>query len=118
MAFSGNGDIYAGGFLKDTSGKYYIAMANSKVAGIEGTINPATHLDVYPNPANDMIYFRSENSIINGLLVVTDISGKTIRQEYINGGDNSIDVSSFPIGVYIVKLQSAKGIYIGKFVKE
>ena len=118
MAFTGNGDIYAGGFLKDTSGKYYIAMANSNVTGISGTASPAIRLELYPNPANDRIYFRNENIATISHLEITDISGKVVRYENINGKENSMDIASLPTGVYIVKLQSPKGIYIGKFVKE
>ena len=118
IAFDGQGNVYAAGDFTDSLNHHYVARYGEIITGIAENTASDFHLSIFPNPANNRIYFRSENSVIIGLLIITDISGKTIVHNYFNGQYNSADVSSFPNGIYIVKLQSAKGIYIGKFVKE
>lgn len=82
----------------------------------------ATHtsqLQLFPNPANNLI-----NLVVNAeqtLLYweVTDLSGKQIRFENI-GTDaaaytNTIDVSNWQSGIYIIKLHTVSGILVQKF---
>ena len=58
--------------------------------------------DVFPNPSHHYFTVQgSYNTILK--IVVTDISGKTIKTENINTGEN-IDCSEWANGIYLVKI--------------
>lgn len=79
--------------------------------------NPIKQLRIYPNPAKDEIIIDSGGfKMENKNLQITGISGNTIRNFQFSTVDSQvrIDVSSFPAGIYIVKM----GNFQGKFVKK
>ncbi|WP_353165289.1 T9SS type A sorting domain-containing protein [Empedobacter brevis] len=57
------------------------------------------HLQLYPNPASDKIFVKADN--LNSVELY-DLQGRKITFQL--NPDHSIDVSSLPKGVYIVKL--------------
>jgi predicted alpha/beta superfamily hydrolase len=73
-------------------------------------------LSIYPNPVNNKLYPNIITSNIKVTIKVFNIYGKTVLKQdnYIG---NSIDVSSLNPGAYLILLQSADGIYRGKFIK-
>ena len=79
--------------------------------------NPIKQLRIYPNPAKDEIIIDSGGfKMENKNLQITGISGNTIRNFQFSTVDSQvrIDVSSFPAGIYILKM----GNFQGKFVKK
>lgn len=60
--------------------------------------------DVYPNPSTGIINFNSEDDVIAAL-----VAGATNNFEKINVNENSIDLSSFPSEMYILKLKMGSG---------
>lgn len=66
---------------------------------------------LYPNPATDFIHV---NTIAPGDLRVYDATGKWIKSQTLQVGINTIDVSRFPRGVYYVRLNGNKLIFIKK----
>ena len=68
---------------------------------------------VYPNPANNILNILSEKEE-NGTIQVYNISGSNIGNYTINGNRCSIDVSSFPNGLYFIKIGSS----VQKFIKK
>jgi hypothetical protein len=70
---------------------------------------------VYPNPAKDEIFIQSEKPIEK--VEIIDLSGRVmINSKWSNG--QSINVSSLPAGVYLVKIQTSAGVVAGKIVKQ
>lgn len=58
---------------------------------------------IYPNPANEVVSISiNENSI--SLIEIMDISGKIIYSNQTNTGTETIDVSAWEKGVYLVRL--------------
>ncbi len=68
-------------------------------------------LSVFPNPAKNTLNIHFGESA-NGMLEIFDLSGRQIFAEKSSG--NSIDVSSFPSGIYLLKLDGQ----VAKFIKE
>jgi hypothetical protein len=69
-------------------------------------------VEVFPNPANDMISIRSERKIIS--YDVTDLTGQVI----LRGTDTkNIDISNLPKGTYILSSKTHEGTSSSKFVK-
>ncbi|MBX7180879.1 MAG: T9SS type A sorting domain-containing protein [Bacteroidia bacterium] len=64
---------------------------------------------VYPNPSNSIIHFAKNTET----LTISDISGNVI----FRGNDNTVDVSAFNNGIYLVQWTANGKVYSEKFVK-
>jgi len=71
-----------------------------------------SNIKVYPNPVSDILYFESDNSIIEKI-VLFDISGRKILEQ---NKVNNISVSHLQKGSYILKLYTDKGIQAEKII--
>lgn len=56
---------------------------------------------VYPNPINDILYIESEAEM--GHVVIVDILGNTIINEYVRSNTIQVDFSHLPKGMYVLK---------------
>ncbi|MFI5173101.1 MAG: T9SS type A sorting domain-containing protein, partial [Chitinophagales bacterium] len=76
---------------------------------------------IYPNPSSDKIIISlSSNPLItdHSLLILTDLSGKTISEINITSPDTEIDVSAFPAGIYFVRMMIDGEQFIQKLIIE
>jgi endonuclease I len=75
---------------------------------------------VYPNPTTSSINIQSVDFQANDITVeIHDIAGRTLLSQTSDHTYNlQIDVSSFPDGLYLMKISSAKKIYTYKIVKQ
>lgn len=71
-------------------------------------------LNIYPNPAYDIIHLDAQNS--EAQLTISDGSGKIVLRRTIQPGDNAIDISNLRSGMFVLKVQSEKGISINKLI--
>ncbi|MFP9114710.1 T9SS type A sorting domain-containing protein [Flavobacterium sp. RHBU_3] len=71
--------------------------------------NPFT---LYPNPVKDVLYVNTDASLNNYAVAVYDYTGRQVLSGSIS--NNSINVSSLPTGIYIMKIANTTA----KFVKE
>lgn len=99
--------------VKNTTVSVYDLFTRGK-AGI-------AKLDVYPNPANNVIYFKHEFDGKNDAVVyVRDMVGRTIREERLGRlyGDRqvSVDMTSVPAGLYTVELVSGDFRSVGRIL--
>ncbi len=95
------------------SSVYYYQYA---VTGIN-EIEPAEkNICIYPNPSNGKFTLTS-NSIIQSI-VIFNISGKLIYSDsaFIQQKQREIDLSGYNKGVYILKIQTRKGIDVTKLL--
>lgn len=69
--------------------------------------------DIYPNPAKNLIYFRSPDPV--NKLELFSATGQPIR---FNHSENSIDISGLQPGIYYLKLYAERGVLVKSFVKE
>ncbi len=67
---------------------------------------------VYPNPASDIVYFKSEMDEI----WLYNLDGKLIRN--ISGGQHQMDVSRLPAGAYIMMMKSSERNNIERLIIE
>lgn len=84
--------------------------------GVEDVANRASRISFYPNPAKDILYFKSEEKLLD--LEIYTISGQKIQTNSINLNEGSINISSFTPGIYIVKTRTPSGLNSYKVVKE
>ncbi len=82
-------------------------------SGVLSTVEvKKTELSIYPNPATDILYIRTQDNILN--VSVYDLSGKLINIPFSNG---QVNVSMLPKGVYIVTVKTEKATYQQKLIK-
>lgn len=97
--------------------------SNGKVVEKTLTVNAAsgvlstvevkkTELSIYPNPATDILYIRTQDKVLN--VSIYDLSGKLINIPFSNG---QVNVSMLPKGVYIVTAKTEKATYQQKLIK-
>ncbi|MEG1028239.1 MAG: T9SS type A sorting domain-containing protein, partial [Oscillospiraceae bacterium] len=84
-------------------------------------VNPTASIDkneiknfvVYPNPANSILNIDS-NAQEGIKITIVDIAGKTLAEQTLKTGNNTINISSFANGVYFIKTEKGG---VMKFVK-
>jgi hypothetical protein len=71
-------------------------------------------IQIYPNPANDMLYVTVENNLmITKDVVILDLTGKELIRQKLASSKIQIDLSALSKGLYLVSI----GNTVGKLVK-
>jgi hypothetical protein len=77
-----------------------------------------SQLTIYPNPARSTINLNVKTLIGAGTIVVTDLYGKQLKQQTLSMGANTIDVSSFAKGMYLISVITDAGKQTQKVIVE
>jgi len=75
-------------------------------------------VNIYPNPANSTLNIElPDNTVTNTASVeMLDISGRTVLKEYFTAPLLHLNTSGLHSGLYLVKVQTAKGVVTEKVV--
>ena len=76
--------------------------------------NEKAGVKVYPNPATDYINIDCKE---NDVIEIYNIGGTLMKSLKSAGQKSTINVSTFPNGIYLVKLSNGSGIATNKFIK-
>lgn len=100
---------------------YWLQDVNTKEvfqAGVNSTPTVGIHghesdnlVRIYPNPAQNILYIESQNTIKK--VSVFNLVG----QNLLNTNEETINVSSLTNGIYLLKIETDKGIISRKFIK-
>jgi ligand-binding sensor domain-containing protein len=85
-------------------------------SNIETPIAEQKNLKIFPNPAQQEIYFDLPTNTQSDILEIYSTNGAVIYQQKVQAGTNKINIESLPVGMYLVRIRGAN-LY-GKFVKE
>jgi hypothetical protein len=97
-----------GGFDLDAVGA--IHMYN---AGVEELGNRA-QVAIFPNPVASHLTLSTSGDV---QAVLSSVTGEVLQHLSLSKGDNRIDVSSYPAGIYLLTLQDASGKWSEKLIK-
>lgn len=77
-------------------------------------------VNLYPNPAKNELTIASQSaSLPISKIEIMSLTGVKVAQvDFKNELSKTIDISSLATGIYFVKIQTAKGLVVKKFVKE
>jgi O-glycosyl hydrolase len=77
------------------------------------------HLNIYPNPAREMLYITFEPGAFN-LLFINDISGRMTQMISLQSGEDRIelDVSAYESGIYFITCANDASSERAKFIVE
>ncbi|MBE0638653.1 MAG: HYR domain-containing protein [Bacteroidales bacterium] len=70
------------------------------------------NVNVFPNPATDVINIVSDYSITNVSLV--NYVGQTVYNESVSGNNFQINVSTYATGMYFVRIETSEGTVVTK----
>ncbi len=79
--------------------------ALTEVTTSVATVDKATQLNIYPNPASDKLVISSSNLRGNQNYIITDITGRKVMLVPVQDGYGSsvyVDVSSLAVGTYVL----------------
>ncbi len=82
---------------------------------IETTQAPFS-MQLYPNPATDVINIEVSELSADMNVIVTDMAGRVVANQKVEDVKTSLDVSGFTGGVYVVAIQSNGQVYTQKVV--
>jgi len=109
------------GYEPDTS--EFLIDDNAKIVNInlDLAVNITDYksdlISVFPNPSSGIFYIKpKKDNLFSGSYVVTDIYGREIIQDKINGAVNKIDLSGYGQGAYFITVFSDSGILRAKLV--
>lgn len=80
-----------------------------------GLLIPESNTRIYPVPANDILNFSSDETII--MAEVLDLQGKTITFASQLGNSGSLDISNLEQGSYLIRLTGNSNTIIKAFTK-
>jgi polyhydroxybutyrate depolymerase len=84
-------------------------------AGINDQNDFSDNINIYPNPATKNISIESPQ---HAIIDISDIRGQQIKTYTTENNITNIDISAYPAGLYVIKINTEKGVTIKKFVKE
>lgn len=100
-------------FAYELSGNYIIAGQLPVNVGIFNNKEKNLQFDLSPNPATTTLTIVGVTG--STIAEIFDISGKLLLSKQLN--TNQIDISSLAKGLYFIKLSTAEGSVVRKFVK-
>ncbi|MDE5736174.1 MAG: T9SS type A sorting domain-containing protein, partial [Bacteroidales bacterium] len=96
-----------------TGSNFFTASAK---AGNETALPGAGHLNVYPNPATEYLYFEAEADLKRISLI--DTRGRLLRQADVNGRQAVLRTSDCPAGLHFYRVEWQDGrVSHGKWVR-
>jgi len=80
-------------------------------------LNNQINWRIFPNPATSSLSLEWNESI-NGSYTIFGMDGSTIYNGTLSNGKEEVNLSSLPAGFYGVKIQTAEGFAVKRFVKQ
>lgn len=107
--------VWQGNLVLGTGGGGLHFLRNRQLTS-QPAPEPKIELEVYPNPAANALRVRFDQP---GWLSVTDVRGRTVKTEQFYTEDTSLTLPTqgWASGVYLVRLRTAEGIRVKRFVK-
>lgn len=86
---------------------------NFTVLGVEE--ESVSELALYPNPVKSTLQISSYDIVITNIAIYTIFGERVFNKK---GNDTQIDLSNLSTGLYLVKIQTEKGVLVKKVIKE
>lgn len=93
-------------------------FCNTLSAGSVAASGVTSALQVFPNPARDQLALTYNGPDRQAMVNIVNPEGQLVYNGTVIKGQQAIDVSRFPEGMYLIILQDETGIYRMRFIKE
>ncbi|MFT7121313.1 MAG: hypothetical protein ACJAZ9_001491 [Neolewinella sp.] len=75
-----------------------------------GALVPETNkLELLPNPVSEVLNVRLGDVTASGTFRVLDLTGRTVANGQLNGGEAAVSVATLPAGTYIFRYENGEG---------
>jgi len=95
-----------------------LAIGNEFFVGLANPITREKTMKITPNPATDVVMVSFVHQVDNGQLVVSDMNGRVLITQIINGSQATVNISSLAVGMYLMKVSGAEGIQTAVVIKK
>jgi uncharacterized repeat protein (TIGR01451 family) len=121
------GTLDAGAIVKNKAYIYFdynaavpTNVAVTNVVVLTGVNQPQQDagFTLFPNPAVKKLYLICAKQTGSANMRIYNLPGEVCYQSAIVNSQSEIDISLLPAGVYFVEVNSEKGKWVGRFVKE
>jgi len=104
-------------FAYDDRGTGFM-VDNIKITNADGTLGTSdlslqNSLTISPNPASDLINIKTNEKISS--VEILDLSGRIVLK---NKGDHQVNVNKLEKGIYMVKINTSKGLVTKRMIKK
>lgn len=80
------------------------------------TLEAVTNIQIYPNPASNILHIEMPVKIVNiNAIVVNSVGVEVLNKPLAN---NILSIGNLPYGVYFLKLVTPQGVFNRKFIKQ
>jgi hypothetical protein len=87
--------------------------------GINNISSSDSNLSLYPNPSSDIIYIDYKTQSKNATIVIYDVKGQIVKQiKFENQNKQSVNISTFTSGLYLMVVTDGKNIDTQRFIKQ
>jgi hypothetical protein len=116
LSEDGSGSLLASGgsFTSSQATNFCVGGATARSASNVERFEPTNMARLYPNPVSDYLFVNTPADVVS-IRVIT-VNGMTMNNVRI--GNDGIDVSSLKSGIYMVLIQTGKGLIQERFVKQ
>jgi hypothetical protein len=83
----------------------YNSCTGCKILSAQGESTTKTEVDVYPNPAQDVLNISMPAERTIGTVFILDYLGRTIQETYMAGNTGNLDIRQLPSGLYLLKTE-------------
>ena len=99
------------GTIKKTTNGGIISISDNESSSQKSMFN------IYPNPVTDKITITIPDFSASVILTIYTASGVAMKTITLHEPVITIDISTFPTGIYIARFESKKFLTTGKFIK-
>ena len=106
--FSNETALYFGGFDPNSNSSTNMAWVfkkNYQVNAIDVLTPNETNFIIYPNPSSNQLFIESENLETYEFTII-NLLGKKVASGRLNGPTETVDISSLPLNVYILRIDN------------
>ena len=112
-----NGYILLSEGFSTEVGSVFVAVIQTGCEILGVNQNKLNFLMIYPNPTNGLIYIKALENIES--IKLFDLNGRLLQNKTTqNVKEETIDLSSFAAGVYMVEVQTETGKSVKEIVKK
>ena len=73
---------------------------------------------VFPNPASNNITVNLDEAVENGLIQITDLTGKVVLTSTMSGFQSVIELAELPAGIYVITIAAENEVQRSEFIKQ
>jgi hypothetical protein len=102
--------------IYDTVTTCYGAGNCVEVSNVSLDENDEVLFSIAPNPSNGIFTLKNP-SLIDGVIVITDGSGRIIYESSLDASEKSIDISNVSLGIYYLNIKSENNNKVIRLIK-